>query len=367
MKLIDTLNEALGVPANIVESSKYIYEKLLNSKIEYTLITDNDFDYDTDKNQISFVGDIKIGDELYSKVIFYLKVRPHEKAKFVEIVGLSLVGDIKKVRNKLINVKSDVITITIDFVCPGKMDGNDIEPTISDKNIKEGIKKILINDKDKVISSFSHELKHKYDNDKKQNIDVLELSSYAIKKELIGMPVKPMHNFSFYLYFISVTETLVRPSELSALIQTKQITKQNFLNFIKDNDTYKTLNDIKNFKYEDFYRDLFNYIEYIKPMIPREKIVNKSDEEIVDIFLTGVREFLQNQTSARISGYLSDAFSQFSEMIGFSIGNPVVKKLKNKIFKYNNNEDFYRSEILYMNKAADFSIRKIAKIYDMAF
>ena len=205
-----------------------------------------------------------------------------------------------------------------------------------------------------------------YDGTKKRSENITDLSKYVVHKNFIGWNVTPISDFCYSLYFMSVTETLVRPSELASLIQTKNITKKDFLTFLKDSDTYKELSKIKNMTYDDFYNDLFNYINEIKGFYRGNeyKVNNKSDKEIVDMFLTDIRKLLQNEMIGYIyrniiGNKTNDTLSLFSDI------NQIIflNKVSEKIMKYKNNKDFYSNEINYNAKKADFVIRKLAKLY----
>jgi hypothetical protein len=369
MKLIDTLNEALGVPSGIVEVASKIYDKIVSGKFTYIINDDEDISMEGNKPNI-IVDTFKIGDEIYNKVMYLIIVKPHPKADEVDLIGMSAQSTITSIGvGKFANKRDDVIRITFNFVCPGDNES----PSISDKDIRNNINKIFFVSKSNIISNITHELKHVYDNTKKKTESLPSLSKYNVHKQYIGWGIIPISNFCFSLYFMSVTETLVRPSELAALIQTKGITKQNFLSFLKNNETYSQLNEIKNMTYESFYNDLFNYIDIIKELY---KIKGKrafeafellSDKEIVDIFLTNIREKLQNEMIEFMSKRILQGMPvELAKMFNRREELMFLKKAASKVFKYENNKDFYSAEINYNAKKADFVIRKLAKLYSMA-
>jgi hypothetical protein len=157
---------------------------------------------------------------------------------------------------------------------------------------------------------------------------------------------------------------------LAALIQTNGITKQNFLSFLKNNETYSQLNEIKNMTYESFYNDLFNYVDNIKEFYnieDKRAFALFSDKEIVDMFLTNIRERLQSEMIEFMSERILQGMPiELAKMFNRREELMFLKKAASKVFKYENNKDFYSAEINYNAKKADFVIRKLAKLYSMA-
>lgn len=366
MKLIDTLNEALGVPSGIVEVASEIYDKIVSGKFTYIINDDEDLSIEGNNPNV-IVDTFKIGDEIYNKVMYHIIVKPHPKADEVDLTGMSAETTITSIGvGKFVNEQDDVIRIIFNFVCPG--DGE--SPSMSDKDIRNNIKKFFLKGKSNMISQITHELKHVYDHSKKKTENLPSLSKYQVYKQYIGWGIKPMSNFCFSLYFMSIAETLVRPSELAALIQTNGITKQNFLSFLKNNETYSQLNEIKNMTYESFYNDLFNYIDNIKEFYnikDKRAFALFSDKEIVDMFLTNIRERLQSEMIEFMSERILQGMPiELAKMFNRREELMFLKKAASKVFKYENNKDFYSAEINYNAKKADFVIRKLAKLYSMA-
>jgi len=364
MKLIDTLNEALGVPTSIIDTANEIYDRFDLNNINYKLLYNIGDSISINNSYPKVIkGDFKIGDEIYTRVMYSFLVSPHPNTDEVVLGSIAVESNIEVVGvGKVQNNQDETIKILFSFLCPG----DDGTPNISDKAIKEGIKKFFMMNKEKLISNLTHELKHVYDGTKKRSENITDLSKYVVHKNFIGWNVTPISDFCYSLYFMSVTETLVRPSELASLIQTKNITKKDFLTFLKDSDTYKELSKIKNMTYDDFYNDLFNYINEIKGYYRGNeyKVNNKSDKEIVDMFLTDIRKLLQNEMIGYIyrniiGNKTNDTLSLFSDI------NQIIflNKVSEKIMKYKNNKDFYSNEINYNAKKADFVIRKLAKLY----
>lgn len=363
MKLIDTLNEALGVPLGIIETANEIYNKILSGKFNYIITDERDEEMDT-PNVIK--DTFKIGDEVYKEIVYNILVEPHPEADKIVLGGLSIKSSFRMDGVKAIKNKSDVLTLMFNFYCPG----DDGEPTISDKDIRDGIKKYFTNKKHFMVSKITHELKHGYDNTKGKYDNLLAVAKYQNSSIYVNFPITPIAKFCFSIYFVSLAETLVRPSEIAALIESKRITKKDFLSFLKSDETYIHLNKIKNMTYKKFYWDLYNYIddiEYYLNMKGYEDIEQMDMSEVVDLFLTDIRENLQKNTMSMMISMVFGNLSPLQVMMTKS-QEPMkfMLKVQKNIFKYKNNEDFFSKEIEYNAKEADVVIKKLAKLYAMA-
>jgi hypothetical protein len=368
MKLVNTLNEALGVPKGIIETAKEIFDIIIKSKFNISIA--NDIDDNVSERNIKFSSFI-IGNDIFDKLEYVILVIPNPKADKVIGTGMSLEGRYEKTNDyKVTSINDGTIRLRINFVCPGEVDSDgEANPIISLNNIITGVKNELLSDKNKTIASISHELKHLYDSVKKPKEDLIGMSRYNIVRNYMGINVEPISWFCYSIYFMSVAESLVRPTEVSALINLGNITKQNYLSFLRNNEVYEILNRIKGITYESFYNDLFNYIDEIRGFWNNDSDMIKgfSDEKVVDLFLTNVRLSLQHNTVDYISKMLIGSMPP--ELAGFfgRLGDVnYIKKASKKIMKYDDNKSFYSVEINHNAKKADFVIRKLAKLYSIA-
>ena len=118
-------------------------------------------------------------------------------------------------------------------------------------------------DRNKLISSFAHEIKHEFDDYKKPSISIKERIDYDMAKDMMK-GITPLRKFAFLLYFIHKIENLVRPTEIASLLDSEQISKKEFISFIKNNSTYKHLEEAKQMSYDLLKAEMVEYIDKIK-------------------------------------------------------------------------------------------------------
>ena len=367
MKMINRLNEALGVPEGILEVAEEVYDKIANTNFRYNIV--EVFEDSSGKGNIISTP-FKIGDLTFKKIRLIINVMPNPEVNIVLLNGLSILHESRMTGiGTLSNVKNDNLVVLINFYCPGDEYG---DPTISDKQIKSEIKNHFTQKKNTLISSIAHELKHGYDINKRPYENVINRSKYHASNKFILFPVKQIDDFYYLLYFVSMAETLVRPAEVMSLIKSQQITKKDFLNFIKSNETYQILNYIRNMTFEKFYNELLGDVSNIKKTLSEIKknlgynfnITNKSDEEIVNLFLNIIKDLFEKHSMDFIKEIISESpFLNifFSENVEFYLMD-ISKKLKKNI----SGKEYFKSEIKNNAKKADLVIRKLAKLYAMA-
>ena len=207
-----SINEVLGVPDNIYETSLQIYEKLLRASKKL----DKD-DFENYGARLNFRGQFNISDFPFTGIKFQLGIEENKLAKEPEIVSMVIRSESKKEDLKLIPINSKTLDLLMIFVVPIGFDYS----TLPD---------VLIENKDTIVENLTHELKHAYDHFKKPSDSAIERSSYqSIVGKSIGVP--SADKFIYYMYYISAIENLVRPSEIYAAIRNKKITQKDFLNF----------------------------------------------------------------------------------------------------------------------------------------
>jgi hypothetical protein len=375
IKLTDILkeiatNEALGVPTNILDTAKQVYDDILASNFKFIEGSQDDINSNS-KGYTQISGDYKIGEDTYDTIKYFILVEFDPEAEDIVLQSMSVQSSFETRRGKkdveIKAITNDEISLIFDFICPD---------TFDTQQTNEAIKQFLIDNKSEITASITHELKHVFDRSKKKDVNLPQLAKYQTVVKFIGDRIRPIHDFCFALYYMSVIETLVRPSEVASLIQSGEITKKEFLNFLKSNETYKMLNNIKNRSYEKLRHDLLGYMDYILDVLDDEPeaIKGKTDEEIVDIFLTRIRKFLQTGSINFIENIIfgtslpNNIPLKLLQMIG--IGSEAefdfLKKTAKSILKTDDNRSFYRTEIRNNARKADIIMRKLAKLYDIA-
>jgi hypothetical protein len=178
----------------------------------------------------------------------------------------------------------------------------------------------------------------------------------------------PLRKFSFVLYYTHVIENLVRPTELASAIESNEITKQNFIEFIKNQKTYQYLTYGKNLTLESLKEKLITKIPEIEKLfdIADVEYDGINDKEKVEKLLN---LYFVNMTNNKIEMF-TDGLSDdiFEKVFGFS-GDKFAsaEKYQNQFRKYvNTPEDYFKKEISEINKTSDKVLRKLLKLYALA-
>ena len=171
-------------------------------------------------------------------------------------------------------------------------------------------------------------------------------------------------------------ENLVRPSEIAAIIKKKGIKKKDFVSFLDQNQTVKKLKKIRDWSYEGMKKQLLQEIDIIKERLTDSDIVVPgTDEETVNLLLKMLYNNIQrNAISVFKSLYKEiegeeDPFSFLAAVLG---GKPTPSEYQKEIDdftksrRYSDYNKFFLDQEKSIKTGADKTIRKIAKLYDLA-
>ena len=348
MKIKKILVERLGVPEGILDTAEEIYPKVLLS------IGDNDTLDMLENASIYIEGDFNINDFKFNRILFNYRI---VESNDLNIIGMS---------------QSNISELTNDYKLKTITVGGMVVLTIiisGSKSIKGlNIKELLEENKKLVISSLSHELKHAYDNYKNSLESVESRSNYNVyTKERFG--IRPIDSFLQRLYFTSSIENLVRPTEVASLLKMGNVTKKGFIDFIKNNETYKLLTELSNFNLEDWRTEIKEYIPEIIEFFEFLEIENfevLDEEEIIDDFLRVCYAIIKNMKSKQTYEiFLTHGLEQ---LIGFiPEKDESFRKHLNKINRFGDDyKRFYEYEAKNIRFIANNLRKKIAKLFDMA-
>lgn len=372
MKLVKSLkkilNEALGVPDNLHEVSEQVYNEVLQflkQNVDY---------YET----LEDVGNLKF--ELYG---------PWQIADMtIQIIEMSITFmDYKepalakmhfnaKQNISIPNVVSNVgeeIRIGIDFAGP------------EDEYVGQVID-YFENQKPKMVSFLSHELKHAYDFHKKGEHKIEKYVEYAAsQKNIVNIGI--LVDFLFYNYYLHEFENAVRPSEIYSYLRSIGTTKESFLKDFKQSEIVKQLDICRKLTYDQFLDELYQNISTIYGILKdRQNTVDfdmKTDQDsLIQFFLYLVRTRMLN-IQAEIMAQLvtpdpndiirimmgggsfqnEEFFKNFVRKI--TSGQRYFETNFNKEQSANLNEEFFEKKIKTLNFNAEKMFRKLAKIYDL--
>lgn len=361
------ITEALGIPESINDASEVFFDLFANN-LRSIRHKEDEYTFSGNVN-ILIGGKKKIKIDEYNLLVVVNDFEEFtERPKIVSFgMGTTFSFDRELMKKKI--ESSTTATFRIEFIAP--VDWKPKE--LYDEFIK---------DKNDTLSSLSHELKHKYDQEIKQVGLIGKESDYnAIRKmPRMGIPILD-EKFMYYLYFTSAVENLVRTTEVGSKIKTNRIKKSEFREFLKNDRTFKTLVDIKNFRYEDIIEgirsnmdrvnEIFNHLE----LNPEEY----TEEEKINLILEVFYSTLTKIKAELFNNMVEKPLDIIGALIASLGGTPIshddkeeeVEKIKdnyfNYILKYNDNpSQFFKDEIKIFHNVSEKLIRKIGKLYDLA-
>jgi hypothetical protein len=362
-KQYNLISEALGVPDSILDAADELYDMFLK---HFESITQKSNKYTFNGNIDVVLGDKKkIHLDGYSLVIEINKHDEYDGPPQLISMGMnqSFTFDTTLLMKKI--DKSSIAEFSIVFLV-----GDEWEPSqLYDEYSK---------DKDLQVGVVAHELKHKYDKQVKR-IDLIgHDAEYSAAQTTPRFDIGVIDNkFIFYLYYTHLAEDLVRTTEVASQIKSKKISQSEFIEFLRENNTFKTLVEIKNFSLEKFVEGISKEMPKVDEILQnfgKDPSRMTDSQKIKDIF-----ELIQiNLSNTKIEtfndyvlGPMGGLFNMF-QMFGGKVPdhNKNVEKVKEKFYYYvtklrGRPIDFIESEIKRFNDVADKTIKKLSKLYAM--
>lgn len=344
------MTEALGVPENLYETSIQIYDRFLKWVKK---IKKNDFKSGVGKS-FTMRGDFRISDYEFTSVKIVLGVEPHKKATQPDIISMINQSESKKTDDlKLKTIKSKTVKLLIIIVVPTNFKYSELYNFFYGK-------------RNEMIETLSHELKHAYDHHKKLFDNPKQR---AIYQGIMGLStgVEQIDQFIHDIYYLSVSENLVRPSEIVAAIKNNKISKSKFLEFLKSNETYKNIKRISEFNLENFKKEILKNKKQTNRFLKMlgQNPNEMTDDEKVKSILKAVYFSILNVTFEEYKKILTH--SLFEELMGFTgEKQKIFENFISKLSRYENNpEDFFKSYENQFHQVGQQMLRKIYKLYDM--
>ena len=367
---LNLINEALGVPNNILDAADMLYD-IVERDIKSIRDIQDEYNFD---GELEF----ELGDKKKIKIDSYtltVKIEEIEDEEGVlDIVSMGMGGAFGFNRDVYMkeNEPSTILGLTITFAV-----GENWKP--------EGLIEKMEEDKDEHVASLAHEIKHKYDKQSKQFGLIGQDAEYQAtqRRGIFGIPVIDRVFFR-YLYYISGIENLVRPTEVAYKLKRKNITKSQFKEFLENNVVYKELVEIKNFTFEDFINQLKESEDRLDALIehigddPSDMTI---DEKIKIVLEVSYIDLVNNrmQMFMTMTEHGMDDVIKFGTQLGILPpeleGNlegiqktdAIRQKFLKYVMKYEKNPTkFFEDEIENFQYVANKMLKKISKLYGMA-
>lgn len=347
-------NEALGVPEGLVKTAQRAFEDF---KQEFK----RELNPDQTEYEFSYTPSepYRIADMDIDTINFKINLHPTDRSDEVDAISMGVEGKgergERKNRPVILSVDKEGNTyFHMDLVTPEEWSEEDVIDFFNRKRVEN-------------VKSFSHELKHEYDEFKTPHQSLANRIDYTISKDLIrGFP--PLSKLAFNMYFINQIESLVRPSEMAAEIDELGITKEQFLDFLTNNQTYKKLKEINQFTVDQLKEELRPYVGEIRQLLDEFEDepdpYEKSDDEVIERMMEIFFITLANKSNEAF--YHSIITHPLEKIFGLP---PKKEKWFNDFMKknerYENNPmRFFDNTELEFKYKSNKVMRKLAKLYD---
>ena len=384
LKRFDNLNEAVGVPTGITDLAQKLYDSIIERLDMKNIFFNKEVSdkYTVDANEIELSFDLKLSGKINDFEIndFSIKILIDEinrtSSDNAELSGAYFNP----------NTKIDRKNFHVEYLSDGKINlGMKFDFPWSKSTKKEfwtkSVKDILLNNKAQVVSTLGHELMHSYDlafiKSGREFRDVAKYS--AISKLRFGIPT--VDYFFYYLYFISKTESIVRSAEIASRMEVQGVTKDDFLKFITNNKTWKTLKEISEWTYQKFDDKLLESIDLIRERLESSDIElnNQSDEEVVETLKDLILNNIIGSKLDSLSTLLRDPKYNSDQFLALLTGKEPEEDpdldIKNEFFQNfleNLKKDMKNSDYYFTSKEKMFKfeskklLKKISKLFSMA-
>ena len=360
------LNEALGVPEGILDAASDLYEivgyfikGIYEKKEEYI------FNRSVDLN----IADYHID-------TLDLHVNVHHVDEYEgkpEIASMGMGQNFtynRKVQLKVQLLDSE-IELHMTFVV-----GNEWET--------EDLYEKFTQDRSETESTLAHELKHKYDKQKKQ-FDLIgndaTYQTYSKANLRFGVP-EIDNKFMRYNYFMQAVESLVRPTEFASRMRRKGIKKSQFLDFLKEDKAFKEMLDIRNYSFDQFINGLKKQMDRVDGLLKHIGHFNENmdEDEKINLFLKLVYVNLVNNKIELFDQMTSSPLDSLRSLFSNAFGSGILpkdeeeknlenvrRKYINYLTKYEKNPImFFKDRCEQLSYDANKIIKKIGKLYAMA-
>jgi hypothetical protein len=359
------LSEAVGVPEGIIESAEKLYEIILN------LLKGMD-DYNTTQTFTENNLDLTISD--YKIHELELRVEINEMDDYdgplvMMSAGVSSQFNFDKKILMKVHKLDNSIELSLNFA------------SNEDNWDSEDIYNYFSKDKVEFISVIAHEIKHKFDKQKKET-DLIgkdaDYQAYTSSGLNFGIPV--ISEFMRYSYFIQHVENLVRPTEMATRMKLTGITKEKFREFFENDKVVKELKEIRDFSYTNLVEKLHEQMDRIDSLLEHAGVPYEDMSEDKKIYVLMELVYI-NLISAkkdifdRMTEDMNDRAAVFMRMMG--MGHMVkdnnsegLEKVRNKflnhIARYRNKEEqFFVDECERFNYVATKLIKRLSKVYSL--
>ncbi len=368
MKIIITksqlklITEAVGVPEGIIQAGETLYEIVSN---ELKKINSKEEEY-----EFNIFENIIVSDITFTKInikIMVEEIDEYDGKPLIASMGARNTFRFDEGVMLQFNHISRTINLQINFIVSKEWDETELYQT-------------FIEDEIKTKSIMSHEVMHRFQKQKQRNELIgrtADYQAYSSGKLNFGIPV--LDKFMRFSYFIQTAENVVRAPEIASRMIQKGVKKEDFLDFINNDEVFVELKEIRDFSYDYLIGKLYDEMKYVDRLLEHidEDPTQMSDEEKIKSVLELVYVNLANLKSDIFDNYFYTASEKLRNLFGDNNKNlfgdnknlnkeKVRNNFNNHITKYRNREmDFFKDECERFNYVSTKLMKKISKIYSL--
>ncbi len=360
------LQEAVGVPEGILQAGEELYN-IVSDELKTIDSTEENYEFEVDDKELT------ISDVTFDNINIEIRVEEVEDLPFdtPKIASMGVGNEFNFDEGVMLqaNAKSSTINLVVNFIAPEGWEPEDL--------YKEFTK-----DKEQTVSVMSHEIMHRFHRQKQEHELIGGTADYNVYSSgglRFGIPV--INDFMRYSYFIQDSENVVRPTEIASRMIQKGIKKQDFYDFMVNDEVFTELKRIREFSYDYLMERLYEEMDSVDELISHAggDPDSMNDEEKIKSVLELVYVNLVNAKVDTFDNFFYSHSEKIAQMFGggglFSsifgqIKPPneekekVRRKFINHVSKYQNREmDFFKDECERFNYVATNLMKKISKIY----
>lgn len=361
------LKESVGVPEGILDAGEKLYNIILD-KLKSIDNKKQEYNFDIKKK-------LKLSDLTINKIKLNIQVNELKDYEGdIETAGMSTGNEIYFDDDILLQVskKTKELDLSIILVASENWKPEDL------------YKQFKLNEENN-IAILSHELMHKFNRTKQKYDLVGKTADYqAYSSGRINFLIPVIDKFLFNSYFIQSSENIVRPTEIAARMKKRKITKKDFYEFLINDETFKTIKNIRDFSFNDFVAELHKEMDKIENFFDELNIdyseMTEEDkiEEILFVLYVNLvnlkadifNHFFYSKKQKKAMDFLNK-FGELAFMIvGKDLPNREKQKIRmkfqNHIMKYKDNESqFFKDEFERFNYVSTRLLKKLSKIYSL--
>ena len=373
------LREAVGVPEGIHDSSETVMSEIIANLGNLNQVKDNYYDLD-----LTFESPLVIGDLRLNKIGIVIDLHTQDEEMDEPVIMSAGVPsqnkgrpDIKKKKPFIeLSLDKDQVFINFSFAISEDMDIENVKEWFLDKS--------NINN---LIPTVTHELKHVYDNYKKEYESVGSRVDYMVLNKFItggvGGMCKPIRDMLFLMYFLNKVENLVRPSEIYSHMMLNKITKEEFLNELKSIEVYKYISKGMNYSTENLKDELLLKFDCVNDTLRANKypFMDESIDEKIEAYMNVIPSIVADQSAGKFVSYIQsfemmerNPFDQLMISLGMkreddeTMGYKQARMdeyMKKITSRANNPEKFYDFIQKFINFNSEKIFKKISKVYSL--